>query len=180
MKKKIFLPLLLLLALVIAACSSGSDNQDAPADTDAGEETTDDSTDSEATDESDVITLQIGTISPPEHSYSKGVELFAEKVEEATDGRVNFEIFLDGQLGGEREIVEQVQLGSLDLTLATAGVVGSFVPELSVLEMPFLFESVDKAYEVLDGDVGAELEEKIEAQGFKSFGIMENGKIGRA
>lgn len=162
MRNKTILIAVLLLTVILAACSSNGDNKGNTNNANGG------SSDAE-------FNIQVGHIAPADHSYTKGMELFAERVEEETDGRVTFEIFGDGQLGGEREIVEQVQLGSLDLTIATAGVVGSFVPELSVLEMPFLFESVDKAYEVLDGDVGAELEEKIEAQGFKSFGIMENG-----
>src|SRR5699024_8311129 len=99
---------------------------------------------------SDVIELQVGHIAPDDHSYTKGLEAFAERIEEETDGRVTFEMFGNGQLGGEREILEQVQLGSLDMTVATGGVVGSFVPEMSVLEMPFLFDDVDHAYRVLD------------------------------
>lgn len=163
MRNKILLTVVLLVGIILAACSS---NEESKENTDK---------DSKDTSQEAEFNIQVGHIAPPDHSYTKGMELFAEKVEERTDGRVTFEIFGDGQLGGEREIVEQVQLGSLDLTIATAGVVGSFVPELSVLEMPFLFENVDKAYDVLDGDIGAELEEKIEAQGFKSFGILENG-----
>jgi len=165
MRKRLLLLFTLLLGLILVACSG---NEEAPATDEDG---------SEATDESngDSIELKVGHIAPPDHSYTKGLELFAEKVEERTDGRVTFEIFGDGQLGGERETIEQVQLGSLDLTVATAGVVGSFVPELSVLEMPFLFNGVEEAYEILDGEIGEELMAKIEEQGFKALGMWENG-----
>src|SRR5690625_3988978 len=165
MKKRLLLAFVLLLGLLVAACSS---NDEAPSTDDGDSATTEESS-------GDTIELKIGHIAPPEHSYTKGIEIFAEKVEERTDGRVTFEIFGDGQLGGEREIIEQVQLGSLDLTVATAGVVGSFVPELSVLEMPFLFNDVEEAYEVLDGEIGEELMAKIEEQGFKALGMWENG-----
>lgn len=156
MRKNLFILCLLALSLLLAACGGDSDEAN-------------------ATNDGDTITIKVGTISPPEHSYTKGIELFAEKVEEKTDGRVKFDMFLDGQLGGEREIIEQVQLGSIDLTVATGGVVGSFVPELSVLEMPFLFKDVEEAYKILDGEIGEQLVEKIDAQGFKTFGIWENG-----
>lgn len=156
MRKNLFILCLLALSLLLAACGGDSDEAN-------------------ATNDGDTITIKVGTISPPEHSYTKGIELFAEKVEEKTDGRVKFDMFLDGQLGGEREIIEQVQLGSIDLTVATGGVVGSFVPELSVLEMPFLFKDVEEAYKILDGEIGDQLVEKIDSQGFKTFGIWENG-----
>lgn len=164
MKNKLFVVLFILLGMIVAACSS----------TDSGGETS--TNDNEAAESGDVITIKVGHIAPPEHSYTKGLEAFAEAVEERTDGRVKFEIFGDGQLGGEREIIEQVQLGSLDLTVVTAGPLGSFVPQFSVLEMPFLFEDVEHAYEVLDGEIGQELMEMIDQQaGVKTLGIWENG-----
>src|SRR5699024_8202813 len=73
------------------------------------------------------------------------------------------------------EIIEQVQLGSIDLTVATGGVVGSFVPELSVLEMPSLFKDVEEAYKILDGAIDDRLVENIDEQGCKTFGIWEDG-----
>lgn len=163
MKRMNFLIGFLLLVGILTACSSSST---APAEEDGK---------SDAGKSDDVIIIQVGHIAPDDHSYTKGIELFAEAVEEESDGRVQFEIFGNGQLGGEREIVEQVQLGSLDMTVVTGGILGSFVPEMSVLEMPFLFEDVEHAYEALDGEVGEELMQIIDEAGFKSLGIWENG-----
>lgn len=169
MKRVFTLFLLLLVGMILAACSSTSSTEENSAtDTNGATESI------ESPD--NVITIKVGHIAPPDHSYTKGVEAFAEKVEKDSDGRVQFEIFGDGQLGGERELIEQVQLGSLDLTVVTAGPLGSFVPQLSLLEMPFLFEDVDHAYEVLDGEIGQELMQAIDQEaGVKTLGIWENG-----
>ncbi|KGP90635.1 C4-dicarboxylate ABC transporter substrate-binding protein [Pontibacillus chungwhensis BH030062] len=129
----------------------------------------------EGNDKNESVTIKLGHIAPDEHSYTKGIEQFAEAVEEETNGQVKFEIFGGGQLGGEREVIEQVQLGTLDMTLVTAGPVGNFVDKFSVLEMPFIFRDVDHVYKTLDGEIGQELMGLIDEQGFKTLGIWENG-----
>lgn len=164
-KLSFFIGFVFIISISLAACSS-STSSSAPEETDGKSE-------SEQSD--DIIDIKVGHIAPDDHSYTKGIEAFAEAVEEESDGRVRFEIFGNGQLGGEREIIEQVQLGSLDMTVATGGVLGSFVPEMSVLEMPFLFNDVEHAYQALDGDIGEELMQKIDEAGFKTLGIWENG-----
>ncbi|WP_408010341.1 TRAP transporter substrate-binding protein DctP [Pseudalkalibacillus sp. A8] len=121
------------------------------------------------------VTIKVGHIAPDEHSYTKGLEQFAEAVEKETDGQVKFDIYGGGQLGGEREVVEQVQLGTLDMTLVTAGPVGNFVDKFSVLEMPFLFRDIEHVYKTLDGEIGEELMGLIDEQGFKTLGLWENG-----
>lgn len=128
---------------------------------------------SEGKSESAII--KVGHIAPDEHSYTKGLEQFAESVEKETNGQVTFEIYGGGQLGGEREVVEQVQLGTLDMTLVTAGPLGNFVDKFSVLEMPFLFRDIDHVYKTLDGEIGKELMGLIDEQGFKTLGLWENG-----
>ncbi|MFD1020189.1 TRAP transporter substrate-binding protein DctP [Thalassobacillus hwangdonensis] len=125
--------------------------------------------------ENESVTIKVGHIAPDEHSYTKGLKQFADAVEKETDGQVTFEIFGGGQLGGEREVVEQVQLGTLDMTLVTAGPLGNFVDKFSVLEMPFLFRDIDHVYKTLDGEIGEELTGLIDEQGFKTLGLWENG-----
>lgn len=121
------------------------------------------------------VVIKVGHIAPDDHSYTKGLNEFAKAVEEETDGRLTFEIYGGGQLGGERDVVEQVQLGTLDMTVATAGPVGNFVEKFSVLEMPFLFRDVDHVYKTLDGEIGQELMGMLDEAGFKTLGLWENG-----
>ncbi|SFE69956.1 TRAP transporter substrate-binding protein DctP [Alteribacillus iranensis] len=165
----LFIGVVSLLSL-LAACGGGADEEEASSGgTGEGTES------SSAENNEAEFNLQIGHIAPDEHSFTVGIEEFVKKVEERTDGRVSFEVFGNGQLGGERDLIEQVQLGSLDMTVVTAGPLGNFVPETTVLEMPFLFRDVEHAYQVLDGEVGQELMGRIDEQGFKSIGWWENG-----
>lgn len=171
MIKRVFFLMSIMVALSLALIGCGSTNNEANEEvsSDSGEEAnTESAVDAE-------FKIEIGHIAPDDHSYTKGLEAFIEEVEARTDGRVTFEMYGNGQLGGERELIEQVQLGSLDMTMVTAGPLGNFVPELSVLEMPFLFEDLNHVDRVLDGEVGEELMAAIDAQGFKTLGIWENG-----
>ena len=150
----------LALVLVLAACG-GSESKDEVSDANAeGEET---------------YVIKVGHIAPEDHAFTKGLEEFTAAVEEATDGRVTFEVFGNGALGGEVEVAEQVQLGALDMTLVTGGPVGNFVADFSVLEMPFLFRDIDHVYATLDSEIGQELMAKLDGAGFKALGIWENG-----
>nr|WP_275899509.1 TRAP transporter substrate-binding protein [Bacillus piscicola] len=165
---------MLLAAVVFSLLTAcGGDNAESEKNSSEAEENQE-GKDQAANSEAE-FNLQIGHIAPDEHSYTKGIEEFTKRVEEKTDGRVSFEIFGNGQLGGERDLIEQVQLGSLDMTVVTAGPLGNFVPEISVLEMPFLFRDVEHAYATLDGEIGKELMASIDEQGFKTLGIWENG-----
>lgn len=126
--------------------------------------------------EGDVITIKVGHISPDGQAYAIGFEEYAKAVEEATDGKVKFKIFGNGSLGGERELLEGVQLGTLDMSLITTGVVTNFVPEVSVIEFPFLFRDLDHAYKTLDGEIGQELLDKMSESNIKGIAFWENGQ----
>lgn len=157
--------LILLFSLLLTACGSKNESDVSDGGKDA----------SGSADKKETYVIRVGHIAPDEHSYTKGINAFAEAVEEATDGRVKFEIYGNGQLGGERDLIEQVQLGALDMTLVTAGPVGNFVDKFSVLEMPFLFRDLDHVYKTLDGEIGKELTKMLDEAGFKTLGIWENG-----
>ncbi|OLS36332.1 C4-dicarboxylate ABC transporter substrate-binding protein [Alkalihalophilus pseudofirmus] len=130
----------------------------------------------EAPASDEVITLKVGHIAPPEEAYALGFDAYAEAVEEATDGRVQFEIFGNGALGGERELLEGVQLANLDMSVITTGVVTNFVPEVTAIEFPFLFRDLDHAYQTLDSDIGQELLDTMSNAGLKGISFWENGQ----
>ena len=104
--------------------------------------------------------FQLGHSLSANSHYQVGAETFANLIEEGTDGRYTVEIVPAGALGSEREMVEGVQLGTVDLVLTSLGTVGSFVPETNVLDLPFLFENLDHARRVIDGPVGEELSKR--------------------
>ena len=91
------------------------------------------------------------------------VESLGTKLEAATSGRLSVQMYPSMQLGGEKETIEQTQIGALQLVRVSVGTLGPVVDELNVLNMPFLFKSTAHAQKVLDGDIGAELLGKVAA-----------------
>jgi TRAP-type transport system periplasmic protein len=103
------------------------------------------------------------------------IDTFAKEVEARTKGRIKVQPFYSGSLGGERESIEAVQLGTQELTFTSTGPVPNFVPEARILDIPFLFRDKAHARAVLDGAIGQEMLAKFEAKGFKALAWGENG-----
>ena len=82
------------------------------------------------------------------------IDVFAKEVEKRTNGRYKIQTFYNGSLGGERESIEAVQLGTHELTFTSTGPVPNFVPETKILDVPFLFRDKAHARAVLDGPIG--------------------------
>jgi tripartite ATP-independent transporter DctP family solute receptor len=110
-----------------------------------------------------------------DHPYTLGMVRFAQLVRERTGGRVAVRIHHSRQLGDERQVVEGLQLGTVQLTVTSTGPLGGFVPDMNVLDLPFLFRDSAHAYTVLDGDIGRGLLDKFEAVGIKGLAFWENG-----
>jgi TRAP-type transport system periplasmic protein len=103
------------------------------------------------------------------------IDTFGKEVEKRTGGRYKVQSFYSGSLGGERESIEAVQLGTQELTFSSSGPVPNFVPESKILDIPFLFRDKAHARAVLDGPIGQELLAKFEPKGFKALAWGENG-----
>src|SRR3712207_4819177 len=115
-------------------------------------------------------------ITVPQNSHSgNAVDAFAKEIEARTGGRYKIQNFYSSALGAERESVEAVQLGTLDLTLTSTGPLPNFVPEIAILDIPFLFRDYAHARAVLDGPIGDELLKKFESKGIKALAWGENG-----
>jgi tripartite ATP-independent transporter DctP family solute receptor len=111
----------------------------------------------------------------PEHPYTLGMVRYAQLVRERTQGRVNIQIHHSRQLGDERQVVEGLQLGTVHLTVSSTGPLGGFVPDVNVLDLPFLFRDAAHAHTVLDGDIGQELLRKFADVGITGLAFWENG-----
>ncbi len=103
------------------------------------------------------------------------IDVFAKEVEKRTHGRYKIQNFYSGSLGGERESIEAVQLGTQELTFSSTGPVPNFVPEARILDIPFLFRDKAHARAVLDGPIGQEMLAKFDSKGFKALAWGENG-----
>ena len=119
--------------------------------------------------------LKIGWTNTIDSHYGMGVTTFGDEVFKRTNGRYKLQYFPSGALGGEREMLEAVQLGTEDMVITSTGPVGNFVPETRILDIPFLFRDYAHARKVLDGPIGQEILTKFPAKGLVAISWMENG-----
>ncbi len=120
------------------------------------------------------VTLKLGHIAEPENPYGQGADHFAKLVKERTNGEVEIKVYPSSQLGNQRDLVEGLTFGTVDMTLTGTAVMGNFVPEVSIFDLPFIFRDVQHAYKALD-TVGMELCKKGESRGMITLAIWENG-----
>jgi TRAP-type transport system periplasmic protein len=122
-------------------------------------------------------TLRMGyALAPaPNSHYGVGASTFAEEITKRTQGRFKIEQYPNSQLGGEREMIESVQLGTLDLVVTSSGPVPGFVPETGIVDIPFLFRDPAHARAVLDGPIGQELLAKFPAKNLIALAWGEQG-----
>ncbi|MBA3506370.1 MAG: DctP family TRAP transporter solute-binding subunit [Betaproteobacteria bacterium] len=107
--------------------------------------------------------------------YGVAIDAFAKEVEKNTNGRYKIQNFYSGALGAERESIEAVQLDTLDLTMTSTGPVPNFVPEVAILDIPFLFKDYAHARATLDGPIGQEMLGKFPAKNIQALAWGENG-----
>lgn len=100
---------------------------------------------------------------------------FKEKIEKLTDGRYEIEIFENNKLGGEIEVVEAIALGTIDVSPPSAAALANVIPEMNILNMPFLFKDWDGYSEVLNGPFYDALAEVSAKKGFRVLGFMTTG-----
>lgn len=96
-------------------------------------------------------------------------------LEEVSEGKMTIEIYANQQLGAERECLELLQIGSIDMTKVSAAVIENFIPEFKVLGIPYLFDSRAHMFSVLDGEVGQELLAIGEPLRLKGMGFYDAG-----
>lgn len=165
MKKTISVILAAALTMSLTACS-GSE----PVPTEAA------STAVEKEAVAEAITMKIATTGNEVHQSTIAAQAFADKLSELSSGQMEATVYPNSQLGSEREATEGVKMGSIEMTVVTSdGAVPSFVPETQVLSIPYMFETKEEAYYVLDNFLQEELAPKFEAQGMKHLAFCELG-----
>ena len=107
--------------------------------------------------------------------YHQGLLEMARIVREKSGGQVEIAIYPSMQLGGEKAMLEGLLLGAIDIVVTANGAVTNFAPGMGVLDLPFLFDSREHMYLVLDGAVGDELAKRLEARGFHLLAFYEAG-----
>ena len=119
--------------------------------------------------------LKIGYATSATSHYGVGSTAFCDEIEKGTQGRYKCQQFPNAALGGEREMIEAVQLGTQDLANVSTGALGNFVPEVKIVDIPFLFRDYAHARKVMDGEFGQDLLKKITAKGIVGLAWTENG-----
>jgi TRAP-type transport system periplasmic protein len=120
-------------------------------------------------------TLRFGFGLPVDAHYGVGAAYMQKAVAERMGGRYKLELFPNFQLGGEREMTEGVQLGTIDLVTTSTGPVGNFVPDTLITDIPFLFRDYQHARSVLDGPIGQSILDKCPSKGIICLAWSENG-----
>ena len=103
------------------------------------------------------MVLRLANSHNAEHITSQACQMFADLVNEKTDGRITIECHFAGELGDERSTIEQCQFGGLDFTRVSSGASAEFAPLMNALQMPYEYKDVDHLFKVLDGDIGQEV-----------------------
>jgi tripartite ATP-independent transporter DctP family solute receptor len=96
-------------------------------------------------------------------------------IAERSDDRLQIRVFHSRQLGEEKETIEQTRVGAIDLNRTNVALIGSFVPAMNVLAMPFLFRSIEHLEKVLDGPIGNEILSSFEPYGFVGLAFYDSG-----
>jgi tripartite ATP-independent transporter DctP family solute receptor len=121
--------------------------------------------------------MKAADVHPPGYPTVVAVENMGKKLDAATAGRIKFQMFPGSVLGGEKEMIEQTQVGAIQILRTSLGPVGPVVPEVNVFNMPFVFRNISHMRAVIDGPIGQELLDKISASPAKLIGLawMDGG-----
>jgi tripartite ATP-independent transporter DctP family solute receptor len=121
------------------------------------------------------IVMRLAETHPQDYPTTKGDYEFARLVKERSNGRIVIEVFHSKQLGEEAAVIEQVQLGAIDMTRVSISAVSSFVRDLDAFQLPYLYRDAAHMWKVLDGPIGQEILKKHEAYNFVGVGWFESG-----
>jgi len=120
--------------------------------------------------------LKLGHSVPEENAYHYGALKLKELVESRTNGDIQIDIFPNDQLGtGERDLIEGLQLGTVDIYFGSTGPMGGFEKKFMLFDFPFLFRDKKHVYEVLDGEIGKYVMGLLDSKGIHGLAWMENG-----
>lgn len=121
--------------------------------------------------------LKVSDVQPAGYPNVVALENMGKKLETATKGKYKMQMFPGGVLGSEKEMIEQAQIGALQIARISLGPMGPVVPEVNVFNLPFLFRDEAHMRAVIDGPIGKEILDKITASSARLVGLgwMDSG-----
>ena len=121
-------------------------------------------------------TIKVGSIVSDTHADMLAMKkAFKPQVEKLSEGRIKVELYPNAQLGGDRELCEGVQMGTIQMALPASSALAGFDKRVQVLDLPYLFTSRKTAFEALDGELEQKLRSYLQKKGFEVLGYQENG-----
>jgi TRAP-type transport system periplasmic protein len=116
--------------------------------------------------------LKLGHVLAVDHPYQEGSLKLAELLAAKTNGRITIQVYPNAQLGGERDMVEGLQIGSVDLVLTAPSIAAAIANERKVFlfDMPYIFKDYDAVSRMLEGDIGQEMVKNYPKHGFRNIG----------
>lgn len=121
------------------------------------------------------ITLRMAQTSSETGAIGQAMEVFADKIYEATGGKYKVETYHNGQLGAEIDTIEGCQMGTIDIAVVNQSTIGNFISEFQALDIPYLITSTEQADAVFLGDIGNEFLDKLSGVQLYGLGIWESG-----
>lgn len=156
-----------LMVLSLAGCGSKNES--------TGNTPSNAATKPETQTNGDTITLKLATIQDPSNPMSIGYEDLKERLAEKSGGRIILDIYYNAQLGGERDEIEGLRMGSIDITATATAALAGFMPEIAIFELPFLFRDYEHVDAVLRGEIGEYYLNKMSDYGVVGLAFQENG-----
>jgi len=117
------------------------------------------------------LVLKASDVHPTGYPTVAAVESMGKKLEKATNGRLSVQMFPSMQLGGEKEAIEQAQVGAIAFARVSVGALGPVVDDLNVFNLPYVFRNTAHMQHVIDGEIGQELLDKVSSSGKGLVGL---------
>lgn len=158
MKKRLSMLLALAITVSLAGCGAGSAEKNA--------------SEGEA---SATQVYKLATDAPADYPTTIALQKFADDVKEQTEGRITIELYPSAQLGDENAYLQQLQFGAVDFAKSSVAPLAQFCNELNALSLPYLFDSTEHMFNVLNGELGQDIFKSFEDANIVGLGYANNG-----
>jgi tripartite ATP-independent transporter DctP family solute receptor len=179
MKKRFGMIVSIILIIALMAACGGNNGTSTSGSSSAGGSSASGSgqtgSDSASSGKKETVTLKLGHIQSESDFWHLGALKFKEEVERLSDGSMVVEIYPNSQLGGDRDMVEGMQIGTVDFALV-AGVLGNFESSIQLLELPYLFSNEEEYKTIIHGEIGQEIADRVlNASGVRIINWWDRG-----
>jgi len=123
----------------------------------------------------DKIIMKIPTVTADTHPENVGCRKFEELLEKRVRDKVDVQVYSRGQLGSQKDFVEGLRMGTLEITMVTIGFFSSYEPFLNIYELPFLFKNREHAFKLVEGPLNSPIKDRVEKHGVKILSYWEAG-----